>query len=72
MTLLLRIELVHDRQSKRAAQQIGQAIGTEYPISSVKRLRFMLWSSYGQSELQSGLSPGGKVKINVRAGETPR
>ena len=45
MTLLLRIELVHDRQSKRAAQQIGQAIGTEYPISSVKRLRFMLWSS---------------------------
>ncbi|UPK05804.1 hypothetical protein [Bradyrhizobium sp. 170] len=26
--------LVHDRQSKRAARQIGQAIGTEYPISS--------------------------------------
>ncbi|KRQ02904.1 hypothetical protein AOQ71_34450 [Bradyrhizobium manausense] len=42
MTFLLRIELIHDRQSKRAAQQIGQAIGTEYPISSVNRLGFMV------------------------------
>lgn len=36
------MELVHDRQSKRAARQIGQAIGTEYPISSVNRLGFMV------------------------------
>ncbi|WP_316204431.1 hypothetical protein, partial [Bradyrhizobium sp. SZCCHNS3051] len=26
------------------------------------RLRFMLWSSLGQNELQTGLSPRGKVK----------
>lgn len=30
-----------DRQSKRAARQIGQAIGTEYPISSVNLARFI-------------------------------
>jgi hypothetical protein len=36
------MELVHDRQSKRAARQIAQAIGTEYPISSVNRLGFMI------------------------------
>lgn len=44
MTSLPWMESVHDRQSKRAALQIGQAVGTEYPISSEKRLRFMLWS----------------------------
>lgn len=38
MTFLLRMELVHDRQPKRAAGQIGQAIGTEYPISVCESL----------------------------------
>ncbi|MGY3108318.1 hypothetical protein ACVWW7_004945 [Bradyrhizobium sp. LM6.9] len=33
------------RQSKRTALQIGQTMGTEYPISSAKRWCFMLWSS---------------------------
>src|SRR4051812_22518049 len=32
--------------------------------SSVKRLRFMLWSSLGQNELQAGLRPRGKVTGN--------
>ncbi|SCB55762.1 hypothetical protein GA0061098_10535 [Bradyrhizobium shewense] len=41
--ILLRIAS-HAHQPKRAARQIGQAIGTEYPVSSEKRLRFMLWS----------------------------
>jgi len=35
-------------------------------ISSVKRLRFMLWSSLGaQNELQTGLSPRGKVTERI-------
>lgn len=37
---------------------MAQSVGTEYPFSSVKQLRFMLWpSSCGQSALQAGLSP---------------
>ncbi|MDA9445769.1 hypothetical protein XI01_03260 [Bradyrhizobium sp. CCBAU 21360] len=64
MTFLLRIELVHDRQSKRAAQQIGQAIGTEYPISPVNRLGFMVHLLRGDGlypflEELAGLKPKG-------------